>query len=170
MLSVTNWFLLFFNLIPAFPMDGGRILRDTLWHWMSVEKATTVAIWVSRIFAFGMIAVALLPLTHGEKPSIMLLLIAGFVLLQGARERSMLAYEAGGIHDFSIRDRIKRGRRQRSFRQAVASQRNSAAAFHRCAACGRTEHDSPTLDFRVCSECVNGEEYCQEHLDNHKHL
>jgi Zn-dependent protease len=172
MLSVTNWFLLVFNLIPAFPMDGGRILRDTLWHWMSLEKATTIAIWVSRVFAFGLIGFALVPLTQGEGPNFMLLLIGGFVLLQGARERAMVAYESSAVHHFSIRDRIKRGRRQRAFRQAVTelSRTTVTSAFHRCAVCGRTENDVPTLDFRVCSDCANGEEYCQEHLENHKHV
>jgi hypothetical protein len=101
-----------------------------------------------------------------------LLLIAVFVLLQGVRERTMLAYESSGTHYFSIRDRLKRGRRQRAFRQAVTEHRYAAGstAFHRCATCGRTERDSRELEFRVCADCRNGEEYCQEHLDNHTHV
>jgi Zn-dependent protease len=172
MLSGINLFLLLFNLIPAFPMDGGRILRDVLWHWMRVDTATTVAIWVSRVFAIGMAGIALRPLMAGERPDTMLLIIAVFVLMQGARERNLIAYEATGTHFFSIRDRIKRGRRQRAFRQAVAEQRHvrATAAFHQCATCGRTENDSPSLDFRVCSDCSNGQEYCADHLDNHTHV
>jgi membrane associated rhomboid family serine protease len=45
----------------------------------------------------------------------------------------------------------------------------SRPALHRCAVCERTEHDAPKLDFRVCSRCSDGAEYCEEHLDGHSH-
>ena len=41
---------------------------------------------------------------------------------------------------------------------------------HRCAVCGRTELDDPTLEFRYCSKCEGNYEYCQEHLYTHKHV
>ncbi|MCX7863581.1 MAG: site-2 protease family protein, partial [Novosphingobium sp.] len=50
-LAYANVVLFVFNLLPAFPMDGGRILRDTLWHWLGVEKATRIAVWTSRAIA-----------------------------------------------------------------------------------------------------------------------
>ena len=43
-------------------------------------------------------------------------------------------------------------------------------ARHRCAVCGRTELDDPTLEFRFCSKCNGNYEYCQEHLFTHKHV
>lgn len=43
-------------------------------------------------------------------------------------------------------------------------------ARHRCAVCGRTELDDPTLEFRFCSKCKGNYEYCQEHLFTHKHV
>ena len=41
---------------------------------------------------------------------------------------------------------------------------------HRCAICGRTEKDDPTLEFRFCSKCFGNYEYCQYHLYTHEHV
>jgi hypothetical protein len=40
---------------------------------------------------------------------------------------------------------------------------------HKCAICGRTELDSPDLEFRFCSKCEGNYEYCQDHLFTHEH-
>ncbi len=42
--------------------------------------------------------------------------------------------------------------------------------IHRCAVCGRTEQDDPNLEFRYCSKCKGGLEYCQDHLYTHQHV
>lgn len=41
---------------------------------------------------------------------------------------------------------------------------------HKCAVCGRTEQDDPTLEFRFCSKCFGNYEYCQYHLYTHEHI
>lgn len=41
---------------------------------------------------------------------------------------------------------------------------------HRCAVCGRTEADGEELEFRYCSKCAGGLEYCQDHLYTHQHV
>ncbi|MEG1847878.1 MAG: hypothetical protein RRX92_08125 [Lachnospiraceae bacterium] len=41
---------------------------------------------------------------------------------------------------------------------------------HKCAICGRTEQDSPQLEFRFCSKCEGNYEYCSEHLFTHEHI
>ena len=41
---------------------------------------------------------------------------------------------------------------------------------HRCAICGRTQTDNPDLEFRYCSKCEGGQEYCQDHLFTHVHV
>ena len=41
---------------------------------------------------------------------------------------------------------------------------------HKCAVCGRTEVDDPTLEFRFCSKCEGNYEYCQDHLFTHTHI
>lgn len=51
MLFVINFILFAFNLIPAFPMDGGRILRALLSLRMDRLKATKLASYIGKIFA-----------------------------------------------------------------------------------------------------------------------
>lgn len=48
--------------------------------------------------------------------------------------------------------------------------RPQGGSLHKCAVCGRTEKDSPNLEFRYCSKCEGSYEYCSEHLYTHKHV
>lgn len=47
---------------------------------------------------------------------------------------------------------------------------HSSGPRHRCVICGRTELDSPQLEFRYCSKCEGNYEYCSEHLFTHEHV
>jgi Zn-dependent protease len=57
-LVVVNLVLGLFNLIPAFPMDGGRVLRALLSGWLGRTRATIIAAGVGRLLAvlFGVAA------------------------------------------------------------------------------------------------------------------
>ena len=48
-----NLILAVFNLIPAFPMDGGRVLRSLLAQKLGYHKATKIAVNLGHIFALG---------------------------------------------------------------------------------------------------------------------
>lgn len=41
---------------------------------------------------------------------------------------------------------------------------------HKCAVCGRTEKDDENMEFRYCSKCKDGLEYCMYHLYTHEHV
>ncbi|RUT85380.1 site-2 protease family protein, partial [Mesorhizobium sp. USDA-HM6] len=52
-LAGVNVFLVLFNMIPAFPMDGGRVLRAALASRLSWPRATQVAASIGQALAFG---------------------------------------------------------------------------------------------------------------------
>lgn len=56
-LAIMNGVLGIFNLIPAFPMDGGRVFRSLLWMVTGNHaRATTIAAWTGRAIAWAMMA------------------------------------------------------------------------------------------------------------------
>lgn len=62
----------------------------------------------------------------------------------------------------------KQIKRRSEFKQQV--KQSAKKTGHRCAVCGRTEEDDPTLEFRYCSKCEGNYEYCQYHLFTHEHV
>src|SRR5262249_25678286 len=50
-LTFMNLLLAFFNLIPAFPMDGGRVFRALLSGWLGRARATSIAATVGQVLA-----------------------------------------------------------------------------------------------------------------------
>jgi Zn-dependent protease len=60
-LASINALLAVFNMIPAFPLDGGRVLRAALWWWRgNILWATKIAAGAGSVFAFVLIALGLL--------------------------------------------------------------------------------------------------------------
>ncbi|SMX34918.1 site-2 protease family protein [Actibacterium lipolyticum] len=96
-LAIVNLFLAVFNLLPAFPMDGGRVFRAALALFMSREKATNIAAIAGQLLAFGL---GFLGLTTGNP---MLLLIALFVFMAAAAENSDVAMRSVA-HNLLARD------------------------------------------------------------------
>ncbi|MFN3936896.1 MAG: site-2 protease family protein [Gemmobacter sp.] len=79
-LAAVNLFLVLFNLLPAFPMDGGRVLRALLAMRMDRGRATRIAAFAGQALAFGF---GILGLTSGNP---ILLLIAVFVWFAAGAE------------------------------------------------------------------------------------
>lgn len=82
-----NVILVLFNMIPAFPMDGGRAFRALLSFVVSREKATSVAAFLGQMLA---VVGAVLALSWGQP---ILLLVAIFVFFAAGSEASMVETE-----------------------------------------------------------------------------
>lgn len=80
MIGWINFVIAGFNLIPALPMDGGRILRALLTKRYDFVRATDIAVTVSRVAAVGFAILGLLG-------AYQLLILAPFLWLMGTREK-----------------------------------------------------------------------------------
>ena len=65
-LAFINLILAVFNLVPAFPMDGGRLLRGALWGPLGKARATRIASTAGTFFAFLLIFIGVFSLTRGD--------------------------------------------------------------------------------------------------------
>ncbi len=84
-LSFMNLAVGTFNMIPGFPLDGGRVLRATLWHFTNdLRKATAIATGIGKSFAYFLIGIGLLFLFNmALLPGVWLIFI-GLFLQQAA--------------------------------------------------------------------------------------
>ena len=84
-LGSINILLGLFNLLPGFPLDGGRVLRSALWERSkSLAKATAQSVAVSKALAIGMIVVGLFIALAGAVISGLWLAFIGWFLEQSA--------------------------------------------------------------------------------------
>ena len=92
-----NLILAVFNLLPAFPMDGGRVVRALLTYRLGYREATQVAVKLGHIFAlfFGYIG-----LVHGN---ILLLVIAVFIYMSASGEGMQVDIQET-IKNYTIRN------------------------------------------------------------------
>src|SRR5215831_16789440 len=93
-LAAVNLFLAVFNLIPAFPMDGGRVLRALLASRLGFVRATEIAAYVGQALAFalGLAGFFGIPGLMGANP--ILIFIAIFVYLAASSEAHGVALRA----------------------------------------------------------------------------
>ena len=106
-LAELNALVLVFNLIPAFPLDGGRIARALVWRVTGDRnRATRFAANLGRGFSYVLIALGLILVVQGGDlvfTGVWLALI-GFILGQSARGYAMQSEFSSRIGDISVAD------------------------------------------------------------------
>ena len=108
-LGTINLMLLVFNLLPALPLDGGRVLRSILWYVRGdFARATHLAAGIGRGFGYFFVALGVALLVFASPVSGIWLAFIGWFLLQaaGAEDRYVATREAlAGLH---VRDVMAR--------------------------------------------------------------
>jgi Zn-dependent protease/CBS domain-containing protein len=100
-LAILNILLGIFNLIPAFPMDGGRVLRAILAQHMTYSVATRFAVTIGKILGIGMVVVGFL------FPSYFLLIIVGLFVYLGAGEEGDQTSIAPKLSELRVKDSMQ---------------------------------------------------------------
>lgn len=91
-LARINFVLAVFNMTPAFPLDGGRVLRAVLWAWTgNLERATAIAAAIGQGFAMFLIAWGILGVLAGQIIQGLWLTFIGWFLQQASQTGSAQA-------------------------------------------------------------------------------
>ena len=94
-----------FNLLPAFPLDGGRILRAAIWGiTKNLKKATYLATRVGQGFAYLLIVLGAMFLFAGAGFQGVWMALIGFFLLQGAQASYTQVVLKEALTGVAIRD------------------------------------------------------------------
>jgi Zn-dependent protease len=108
-LASINALVLVFNLLPAFPMDGGRVVRAIAW-WRTGDRtaATRFAARLGRLFGYLFIGIGLAMIVSGYVFSGIWLAVIGVVINGSARAASVQTAITGRIEGVRVHDVMDR--------------------------------------------------------------
>ena len=104
-LGVINIALAIFNMIPGFPLDGGRVLRAIVW-WVTgdANRSTRIASMVGQFVAFGFILIGIWRFFGGAGFGGLWLAFIGWFLLEAARASSEQVEITERLNGVRVRD------------------------------------------------------------------
>lgn len=111
-LALINLVLAVFNMVPAFPLDGGRVLRAFLWHRSgNVLAATRTAARSGMVFAYFLMALGVTALFQGAiVVGLWHVMIGGFILMAArvayTSQLSKSVFEGHTVSELMTRDLI----------------------------------------------------------------
>jgi len=108
-LGVINIGLAIFNMIPGFPLDGGRVLRGIVW-WITgdAKRATTIAARVGQVIAFLMIIYGVMQFFRGTGFNGLWMAFIGWFLLSASRESYAQMVISEGLRGLRVADVMSR--------------------------------------------------------------
>jgi Zn-dependent protease/predicted transcriptional regulator len=99
-LALANFMLAGFNLLPGFPLDGGRVLRAWLWQrWNSLHDATRAAARAGRLTGLGLMGFGLVQIFLGALVGGVWMILIGLFLRQAAAS----SYQSSALEEL-LRD------------------------------------------------------------------
>jgi Zn-dependent protease/predicted transcriptional regulator len=103
-LLTANLVLVFFNMIPAFPMDGGRVLRAVLASQMPYARATRIAAWIGQTCAVFFVFAGMFGL-FGVNGAV--LIFVGLFVFLGAEAEAEAAEQAAVFENVTVQSAIQ---------------------------------------------------------------
>ncbi len=104
-LALINVVLAVFNLIPAAPLDGGRVLKAVLWHRHGDRlRATVTAARAGRGFGYALIALGVFEFAAGGGLGGIWFVFLGWFLLHAARAEELDSTMRGALDGVRVRD------------------------------------------------------------------
>jgi Zn-dependent protease len=109
-LAIANAAIGVFNLIPGFPLDGGRVLRSFLWRIThGLLRATRIASWVGTMVAYGLMVLGIVVMVlTGEILSGVWFIFIGWFLRNAAEssyQQALIRHLLGAVPVRSVLDR-----------------------------------------------------------------
>jgi Zn-dependent protease/CBS domain-containing protein len=108
-LAFLNWILALFNLIPGFPLDGGRVFRAIVW-WMTgkLRRATNIAAFTGRFFGFLLIFLGVWQALRGNFFNGLWIAFIGWYLESAAASQLQQEAMKSLIGDHKVLDAMRR--------------------------------------------------------------
>jgi len=166
-LASINALVLVFNLLPAFPMDGGRIVRSIAW-WRTGDRtsATRFAANLGRVFAYLFIAGGAALAISGRVFTGVWLALIGFVINGSARGAAMQTRVSGRIEGVTVADVMDREPVAIPSEISAETPPHSAAIFQRRSLPGgvRSQRKRTAAAYTTTPNVSNAYVACASHL------